>query len=395
MPEKSSQQTVIVSRNTRLPFSRGILARSLVRCGIDPTEAYSISLEVQSLLAKPKYTREELARLVLKVLRKTQSPEIIRRYRQRDSRAKGIEIKGKQGAMFSKGLLARSLRVTAIDYAAALSISRRIEENLKKEHVYQITVEELRHRVYKALKRKHGRAAADRYETWRDMIASDYPLIVLIGGATGAGKSTLALELASRLKVTQAVSTDIIRGMLRTMFSEKMLPATHKSSYLVGEKLKLPPGSSTNKVVVGYHEQSLLINVNVESIIRRCIDENLDIIINGVHLLPGLIDRSKFPRAVIVKIVLRVSNPELHMQRFLQRQRSARRRKASTYLRNFKNICKIQDYIIECAKQENIPIIDNVDFSECTEEALSYIFEGITSSNLLPRRKRTGRPRRK
>lgn len=394
MTGKPHEPTIAGERD-ELPFSRGILARSLLNCGLGPVEAYNIAVAIQSSLDRPAYTKQELAELVLKVLKKSRLPKAAKRYRERRSQPAGIRIKDKRDALFSKGLLARSLRVTAIDHSAALSIARRIERQLRRSHTDEITVEELRNRVIKELKKEGGERAVQRYMLWRDMVASDYPLVILIGGPTGAGKSTLSIELASRLEITQVVSTDVIRSILRTMFSETLLPAIHKSSYLVGEKIKMPPGSSTSKVLVGFHQQSLLVNVGVESMIRRSIQENVDLIVNGVHLLPGLIDRSKFPNACIVQFVVTVSDPQIHMQRFLQRQHAARKRVAATYLRNFRNISKIRDYTIECAREENIPIIENVHIEESMEEALSYVFEDITSSGLLTPRRKPRRSRKK
>ena len=37
------------------------------------------------------------------------------------------------------------------------------------------------------------------------------PLIVLVGGATGTGKSTVTTEVAYRLGITRVTSTDFVR----------------------------------------------------------------------------------------------------------------------------------------------------------------------------------------
>ena len=51
---------------------------------------------------------------------------------------------------------------------------------------------------------------------WRQL---DVPLVILIGGATGVGKSTIATQLAARLGIVRVVATDAIREVMRAMFS--------------------------------------------------------------------------------------------------------------------------------------------------------------------------------
>ena len=65
--------------------------------------------------------------------------------------------------------------------------------------------------------------AGDRYaknfERWREVERLDVPLVILIGGATGVGKSTIATQLAARLGIVRVVATDAIREVMRAMLS--------------------------------------------------------------------------------------------------------------------------------------------------------------------------------
>ena len=60
------------------------------------------------------------------------------------------------------------------------------------------------------------------------------PLVLLVGGATGTGKSTVATEVAHRLGITRVTSTDFIRQTIRAFFSETRMPSVHYSSFEAG-----------------------------------------------------------------------------------------------------------------------------------------------------------------
>lgn len=48
------------------------------------------------------------------------------------------------------------------------------------------------------------------------IITGSYSLIILLGGACGTGKSTLASTLSSLMKISDVVSTDTLRHILRS-----------------------------------------------------------------------------------------------------------------------------------------------------------------------------------
>ena len=51
------------------------------------------------------------------------------------------------------------------------------------------------------------------------------PLVLLVGGATGTGKSTITTEVAHRLGITRVTSTDFVRQTMRAFFSEAFMPS--------------------------------------------------------------------------------------------------------------------------------------------------------------------------
>src|SRR6266581_1952102 len=91
--------------------------------------------------------------------------------------------------------------------------------------------------------------AEERYATnflrWNDIAQLDVPLVILIGGATGVGKSTIATQLAARLGIVRVVATDAIREVMRSMFSAELMPTLHTSSFQADRALREPPTRST------------------------------------------------------------------------------------------------------------------------------------------------------
>ena len=72
-----------------------------------------------------------------------------------------------------------------------------------------------------------------RYERLREL---DLPIILLIGGATGTGKSTVATEVAYRLGITRVTSTDFVRQTMRAFLARDFMPSIHCSSFEVPER---------------------------------------------------------------------------------------------------------------------------------------------------------------
>ena len=112
--------------------------------------------------------------------------------------------------------------------------------------------------------------------------------------------------------------------------------------------------------------------------ILRSVEENISLMIDGVHLVPGLIDYEVYSdRAYIVPMIITTLNRAKYRERFLRREGDARHRRADRYLNNFDAILEIQDYIIEMAERYRIPIVENVDFETTVLAILSLITSNL------------------
>ena len=144
----------------------------------------------------------------------------------------------------------------------------------------------------------------ERLRRLADLQSLDVPLIVLIGGSTGTGKSTVAAEVAHRLGITRVTSTDFIRQTMRAFFSEEFMPTIHRSSFEAGEAMV--GDVKGDPTVAGFVDQSRPCCVGVEAAIRRALTEGWSMVLEGVHLVPGLVP-TEIEGALVVHVIVAIT----------------------------------------------------------------------------------------
>src|SRR3954451_18676958 len=93
------------------------------------------------------------------------------------------------GLPYSKGLMAQTLSATALSQERSFELARLIEARLAERGEAGVGVGALDGLVEEGLVEQEGEPAAGRYRRWRRLDQLDRPLVVLIGGTTGVGKS--------------------------------------------------------------------------------------------------------------------------------------------------------------------------------------------------------------
>jgi len=147
---------------------------------------------------------------------------------------------GDESLPYSKGLMARALIAVGVGGVRAYELARQVEIDLAKRDERVVELERLHELAIETLGPVEGHEAVERLRRYRDLDQLDMPLIVLIGGATGTGKTTIAAEVAHRLGITRLSSTDFIRQTMRAFFSEEFMPTIHYSSFKAWEALRRP-----------------------------------------------------------------------------------------------------------------------------------------------------------
>ncbi len=287
----------------------------------------------------------------------------------------------KQGLPFSKGILASSISITGLDILTAHKIALEIQDYFLEKKKYSLSLDELRSFAFRFIKDKVGQEYAERYLIWQSVGKLEKPIIILIGGATGVGKSTIATILASRLNINRVASTDAIREVMRASVSKKLIRPLRGSSYNAFKNLTLPP-SGVEPVILGFREQVLAVSVGIEAIIERNIVEKSDTIIEGAHVVPGYLSNMNeySSKAIIQQIVISVPDKAVHKEHFTKRTVETQgSRPMEKYIKHLDKILIIQKYIEKLAASENVRIIENYNLDSVVNEILELIFQRVKS----------------
>lgn len=194
-----------------------------------------------------------------------------------------------------------------------------------------------------------------RIRRW--MRTSGQPLVVAIGGSSGVGKSTVSLEAADRLGISVVISTDQVRSVIRSVVSPELLPALSQSSFSAAKMLR--SNLSGNRLLFAFEEQARIVQHGTIALARRSVKEGQQVVVNGVHIVPGLIDiEPEFP---LFSYVLTVGTAQEHKGRFIQRFLQGDR-KPTEYLERIDAIRELDEYIVEQCGVHGVPVIRSTTF---------------------------------
>src|SRR5665647_1439861 len=245
---------------------------------------------------------------------------------------------------FSKGLLAQSLTATGLPPDRAYRVAQEVERLLRETGSLRISMDGLYPVVGRVLSEMEGERYLKRYEKWNHPGLRERPVIILVGGTTGVGKSTLASQLANRLGIVRIISTDSIRQVMRTFFSKALMPEIHYSSFDAGGAVRIPVGSNLNPNLVGFVEQVEMVTVGVSALVERAVTEGTSLVVEGVHVVPGYLPLTGGEQAIVLPLVVGVRDAELHRSHFLVREwKTDGQRPVQRYLANFDEIRRIQE----------------------------------------------------
>ena len=370
----------------RRPFMRGIMVHSLMARGVSFDDAFRVANGVRDKIrGRAVVPRDELARLIEAELGSERPLEDLPLRLPRTIHV----VETGHRTPFSKGVLAQSLLAAAIAPDQAFEVAREIEGELMRRRASEVDRDQLRALVTETLERTMGERVAGRYRIWRAFQESERPMILLLAGAAGVGKTALAQEVAYRLGIPRVTSTDSIRQVMRIMLSPELAPAIHASSY---DAWRVVPGleATQDPIIGGFRAQATTVAVGVRAMVERSIAENTHMILDGVSILPGLFDPERYANdAHVIFLAVATLDPVAYKGRFEARARVASRRPPHRYLENLDAILRIQDHILELAEEHGVPIVDNASFDGSVLSILRHVTETLGKQGGFGERKPT------
>ncbi|MDP8932019.1 MAG: zeta toxin family protein [Actinomycetota bacterium] len=217
------------------------------------------------------------------------------------------------------------------------------------------------------------------------------PLFVLVGGATGVGKSTVAEGLARRLGIVRVVSTDVIREVLRAALDLDNRPSLAVSTFEAGELKGIREreeataqvgadgfAAASDAVVAGFQQQVKVVASGIQALMRRALVEATDMIVEGVHLVPGVIDLPHEREAITVPIVVGVEDVDAHQSYHVARSHGTPSRPPERYLNRFDEIRRIQAEVVRRAQEHGVPTVYAKTPDTTIDAALAIINKALT-----------------
>lgn len=361
-----------------VPFLRGILTHSLQGAGLPFEEAYALADKVRAELGQREtVTTDELRQVVMDHLNRDYPPEVVRRYQELLHPGEKVVVahRGGRETRFSAIQHQRCLESCAITADEAAPITHKIHEHLLTRGRFNISSQELGYLTYRVLRRDLGEAAANRYLVWVDFIHSGRPLLLLIGGTSGSGKSTVATALANRMSIVRTQSTDMLREVMRMLLPERLLPVLHSSSFNAWQhmpEVKSQEEDSSAGLIQGYCSQAELLGVACEAVLQRAYTERVSIILEGVHVYPALLERIRDAGqngdAIVLMVMLAVLKPEQLRGQIRGRGTQIPQRRAERYTEHFDQIWQLQSFLLDEADRHSVPIVSNEDLERSLRE---------------------------
>jgi len=184
--------------------------------------------------------------------------------------------------------------------------------------------------------------------------------IILIGGISGSGKTTMGNTLLHSLGIDHSIGTGWIREIMTTQLKKEDFPELFTHSFRPITNIK--PFENFCRGT-----KSLL--PSVKACIKRAREEGTSLIIEGVCLMPGIIDKSLYDFFFLLK-----ARQDVAQYKEMVLGKSHRTRKI--YDADIKANVKIESELISICENTDTPIIPDMTVEERTNMISEIMLKG-------------------
>jgi 2-phosphoglycerate kinase len=162
------------------------------------------------------------------------------------------------------------------------------------------------------------------------------------------------------------------------------MPSIHYSSFDADQALR-DPEESDDAVVAGFLEQTRNVAVGIEASIDRALEEGWSMVLEGVHLVPGIVPARTIESALIVQCVLAIESEHVHASHFWIRALSSDGvRPVDKYVDRLPDIRRLQDFIVARAERTGVPVIENSDSERAIAAVIDLTLDAVERLQPVP-----------
>jgi 2-phosphoglycerate kinase len=275
---------------------------------------------------------------------------------------------GRFALPFADSVLARTLVVTGLGVEEALDVAADVGGRLGADSSGVVDLDDVRHEAADVLAERGATEVLRRLRVRWWLRTTRQPVVIAIGGTSGVGKSTVSQSVAEVLGIERVLSTDLVRAVLRGTLNPDLIPALSESSFSAQRMLR--SNLEGNPLLVAFEQQASIVAQASISLARRALKEGLQLVMNGVHVVPGLVSVPEdWP---LFTYVLTVPEVDEHERRFVARFTTSQR-EPEHYLSRIQAIRELDEYIVDHSRRAGIPVIESSDSAQTVYETVGAI----------------------
>lgn len=199
----------------------------------------------------------------------------------------------------------------------------------------------------------------------RDPNAS--PPIILLGGASGTGKTTIGNLLMKELGLSHHLSTGFIRSSIAHLLPERDNLLLQRHTYDACEALYNGVTNGRSRLLEGAIQQSLLLKPSIESCIRRASREGIGMVVEGSHFIPGILD----PASLGADVMCILDVPD--RAELTERAHSQNHAKRALSDEQSQRLAELQEAILSMAREHGDPVVVNNDLDSAIAQIRALV----------------------